>query len=480
MAKPKRKHWSEKKAEKKARRENAEANGGDDEKKEDEYDRRNHFPAAIHPGSYASQLDATDTTDKCGTATKKRYGLLLAYGGKQYSGMQMNIGVKTVEAELERALYEAGGIARCNYGMIQKVAFLMNTSSMLITPQIGWNRAARTDKGVHAAGQLVCAKLCIEDGKVEEFRLKVNSFLPTDIQVLEIVLVTKNFNAKNSCDHRTYEYLTPTFVFAPKADSSEGGGAAAAGPWTAKTNDEFQSLEVDPAAWAKQKEFRLDASALEKLRETLAIFEGTHNFHNYTSKLPPYSPKCKRYILSFEADTPFVKNGTEWIRLRVIGQSFLLHHIRKMIGTTMDVLRGSTPASTITKAFEQTKMDLPKAPSAGLYLAKVPRRFQCYAHFEVYNDKNENHRPSLAFDEPDQVARIEGFKEAFIFPEIMEREEQDAVFPLWLLQLDAIPFSYTTCPYDEWRAKKDEETKRKQSGGGVPDSDDEQGEDDDE
>ncbi|RLO02768.1 hypothetical protein DYB28_000089, partial [Aphanomyces astaci] len=279
MAKPKRKHWSEKKAEKKARRENAEANGGDDEKKEDEYDRRNHFPAAIHPGSYASQLDATDTTDKCGTATKKRYGLLLAYGGKQYSGMQMNIGVKTVEAELERALYEAGGIARCNYGMIQKVAFLMNTSSMLITPQIGWNRAARTDKGVHAAGQLVCAKLCIEDGKVEEFRLKVNSFLPTDIQVLEIVLVTKNFNAKNSCDRRTYEYLTPTFVFAPKAaaaDSTEGGGAAAAGPWTAKTNDEFQSLEVDPAAWAKQKEFRLDASALEKLRETLAIFEGTH------------------------------------------------------------------------------------------------------------------------------------------------------------------------------------------------------------
>ncbi|ETW09598.1 tRNA pseudouridine(38-40) synthase, variant [Aphanomyces invadans] len=366
-----------------------------------------------------------------------------------------NIGVKTIEAELERALYEAGGIARCNYGMIQK---------------IGWNRAARTDKGVHAAGQLVSMKLCIEDGKLNEFRNNVNSFLPPDIQVLDIVAVTKNFNSKNSCDRRTYEYLTPTFVFAPKGVMTDKP-ATASGQWTAATYDEFNSIKVDPEAWAMQKEFRLDATALAKLRETLAIFVGTHNFHNYTSKLPPYSPQCNRYILSFEADDPFVKNGTEWIRLRVVGQSFLLHHIRKMIGTTMDVLRGSTPATTIKTAFEQTKMDLPKAPSAGLYLAK--------AHFEVYNDKNENHRPSLAFDEPDQLDRIEAFKEAFIFPEIMEREEQDAVFPLWLLQLDAIPFTYTTCPYDEWRTKKDDETSRKgQYSRG--DSDDEQNENDDE
>ncbi|CAK4072430.1 unnamed protein product [Aphanomyces euteiches] len=443
MAKPKRKHWYEKKAEKKARREQGvETN----EPKEDDYDRRNNFPTAIHPGSYAALLDPADTTDKCSGAPKRRYGLLIAYSGKNYSGMQVNIGVKTIEAEIERALYEAGAIARCNYGMIQK---------------IGWNRAARTDKGVHAAGQLVCAKLCIEDGKEVEFRQKVNGFLPPDIQVLDIVLVTKNFNAKNSCDRRTYEYLTPTFVFAPKTASSTPPEGAV----------DLESIKVDPEAWAKQKEYRIDNDTLAKLRQTLKLFVGTHNFHNYTSKLPPFSPKCKRYILSFEADEPFVRNGTEWIRLRVLGQSFLLHHIRKMIGTTIDVIRGSTDASTITKAFEQTKMELPKAPSAGLYLAK--------AHFDVYNDKNENHRPSLAFEEPDQVKRIEDFKEAHIFPAIMEREEQDAVFPLWILQLEALPFTYTTCSYDEWRATKDEETKQKLAAGRA-DSEDEEQEDDNE
>ncbi|OQR97332.1 tRNA pseudouridine synthase [Achlya hypogyna] len=446
----KRVHWAVKKEAKKARKE---AEGNDENKEEkkdgDDYDRRAHFPTTIHPGSYAAQLDPADTTDKCGTGPKRRYGLLIAYCGREYSGMQMNIGVKTVEAELERALYEAGAIARCNYGMIQK---------------IGWNRAARTDKGVHAAGQLVCAKLCVE-GTEATFRDKVNALLPADIRVLEVVAVTKNFNAKNSCDRRTYEYLAPTFVFqkpsAPKATASNDD------PWDAHGNDLFQNLQVDPEAWKAQKEFRLDDATWDKIQDTLALYEGTHNFHNFTSKLPPYSPKCKRYIMSFKADKPFVLNGAEWIRLRVIGQSFLLHHIRKMIGTMIDVIRGATPIATITQAFEQTKMDLPKAPSAGLYLAK--------AHFDVYNDKNENHRPSLEFDEPDQLARIEAFKESHIFPEIMEKEEQHAIFPLWLMQLDVLPFTYATLSYDEWKIKKEAAAKLK--AGRAAESDDEDGDD---
>ncbi|OQS03435.1 tRNA pseudouridine synthase [Thraustotheca clavata] len=440
-------HWYEKKQAKKARKE-----AGEEEIKKDEgeeYDRRSHFPTTIHPGSYAAKLDPNDTTDKCGTGPKRRYGLLLAYCGREYSGMQMNIGVKTIEAELERALYEAGAIARCNYGMIQK---------------IGWNRAARTDKGVHAAGQLVCAKLCIEEDEAK-FREKLNALLPEDIRVLEIVQVTKNFNAKNSCDRRTYEYLTPTFVFQPK--NAPATTASNDDAWGAHGNEAFQNLEVDPVAWQKQKEYRLDDATYEKIQNTLALYEGTHNFHNFTSKLPPYSPKCNRYIMSFKADKPFLINGCEWIRLRVIGQSFLLHHIRKMIGTMIDIIRGATPIETISKAFEQTKMDLPKAPSAGLYLAK--------AHFDVYNDKNENHRPSLEFDEPEQLTRIEAFKESQIYPEIMEKEEQHAIFPLWLLQLDVLPFSYATMAYDDWKIKKEEEAKNK---GQRPESDDEQEQDD--
>jgi len=43
--------------------------------------------------------------------------------------------VRTVEEEIEKALFEIGSIHECNYGDLKK---------------IGWTRATRTDKSVHA------------------------------------------------------------------------------------------------------------------------------------------------------------------------------------------------------------------------------------------------------------------------------------------------------------------------------------------
>ena len=46
-----------------------------------------------------------------------------------------NIDIRSVEEELEKALFAIGGIADYNFGDLKK---------------IGWNRATRTDKRVHA------------------------------------------------------------------------------------------------------------------------------------------------------------------------------------------------------------------------------------------------------------------------------------------------------------------------------------------
>jgi len=43
----------------------------------------------------------------------------------------------------------------------------------------------------------------------------------------------------------------------------------------------------------------------------------------------------------------------------------------RLKGMTIDVIRGNIDVEKISSAFERTKMDVPKAPSAGLYLAKV-------------------------------------------------------------------------------------------------------------
>lgn len=50
-----------------------------------------------------------------------------------------NEGARTVEAELELALYLAGVVSKDNFGNLRKVS---------------WTRSGRTDKGVHAAAQV--------------------------------------------------------------------------------------------------------------------------------------------------------------------------------------------------------------------------------------------------------------------------------------------------------------------------------------
>jgi tRNA pseudouridine(38-40) synthase len=82
---------------------------------------------------------------------KRRVALVIGYVGTQYYGLQKSEGapdgtpaVETIESTLERALFEAGYVKESNFGDLDK---------------IGWARCSRTDKGVHAARNVVSAKL---------------------------------------------------------------------------------------------------------------------------------------------------------------------------------------------------------------------------------------------------------------------------------------------------------------------------------
>lgn len=399
------------------------------------FDRRNRNPdQGPHEGSYASthteEMKAYEVNPVPSTP-KKRYAVLFGFFGENYSGMQINPGVKSIEAELERALYLGGAIAATNFGHLQK---------------IGWSRAARTDKGVHAAGQVMTAKLHIDETQEQAFIDRVNtSYLPKDIQILALARTTKSFNAKLSCDRRTYEYVLPSFVFA----SPE---------------------ELDPK---NLQGFCMSLELLKKVNQVFAQYKGTHNFHNFTSQLQPRDPKCKRFIISFHAskivlDADAEKDTTEeegskmeWLKLRVVGQSFLLHHIRKMIGLAIQVCRcaHATPVSIIQRAFELRKMDLPKAPGSGLYLAR--------AHFEQYSKKNPD-RPSLDFTTEDSTRRVAVFTRA-IQAHIRAQECQDQVFQHWVTSLDPNP-TFEQFEFDIWQQTKERQAREKR----VHDDDDAQ------
>ncbi|CAI5742411.1 unnamed protein product [Hyaloperonospora brassicae] len=454
--KRKKTHWAVRRKLKHARGGDGPRAADDNDRQQQHTDRRVDRVETVHPGSYAAQRPhVASTTAATVLPPKRRYGLWVAFCGKNYSGMQMNEGVRTIEAELERALFEAGGIAESNYGFLQK---------------IGWSRAARTDKGVHAAGQLLTAKLHVDEGddKVLAFVAGVNSALPKDIRVLQMVTVTKNFNAKMMCDQRTYEYLAPTFIFGQRTrcvgledkKKRHEDGEREATQWTVDAcdveKDGSDHIVIDSPTLEAHKAFRMSEDTLKQLDAALQQFVGTHNFHNFTSKMEPTNPQAKRYIISFEVDRPFVQYEMEWVRLRVVGQSFLLHHIRKMIGTAVEVVSGMCDPSTIERAMQLTKMDLPKAPSVGLYLAQ--------AHFEVYNlkmaDSIQTSHPLLDLKEPAVADAVEQFKRDFIFDHIMKHEECTRTYAKWLRIMEVLPFDYIPKSYLEWKKAKEDEAAR--------------------
>lgn len=79
---------------------------------------------------------------------KQNFIVFFGYNGTSFHGLQRNPDVITVEDLLEKALFEAELIAEQNMGDLKK---------------LGWKRASRTDKGVHAAMNAISCKLIMKD-----------------------------------------------------------------------------------------------------------------------------------------------------------------------------------------------------------------------------------------------------------------------------------------------------------------------------
>lgn len=77
---------------------------------------------------------------------------------------------------------------------------------------------ARTDKNVHAGGNVIQMKLLVDEAAypddpqaaLDALRDRMNNFLPEGITVLRLVTVGKGFHAKNCCAGRSYDYVFPT------------------------------------------------------------------------------------------------------------------------------------------------------------------------------------------------------------------------------------------------------------------------------
>lgn len=82
---------------------------------------------------------------------------------------------------------------------------------------------------------------------------------------------------------------------------------------------------------------------------------------------------------------PSGMQGQQWVRMVVLGQSFMLHQIRKLVGMAVGVMRGIAPPDAISRALDPARtVTTPMAPELGLFLD------ECV--FESYNDRWGNDR----------------------------------------------------------------------------------------
>lgn len=396
---------------------------------------------------------------------------------------------KTIEGELFPALVAAGAISKANAADPKK-------SSLV--------RCARTDKGVHAAGNVVSLKLMIDDPDLVR---KVNEHLSPQIRIWNIQPTNKSFSCYLMCDSRVYEYLLPSHCLLPphpnsfmgrkileyaekegdmdaykarqeevatywddvnenyikpvldeipedirdivekaflrdqqnapentepakEAEAAEGenqeSGESSSDTqiWPSavirshpRKDEIIQAMKTVKAAYLKAKHaYRAPSARIQRLQAALDRYVGTRNYYNYTIQKTFREPSAKRHIKSFKVNPePVIINGTEWYSLKVHGQSFMMHQIRKMVSMAVQVVRCGCDPVRINESFGPTRIGIPKAPSVGLLLERPV--------FDLYNKKAPGlNRDAISFDKYE--AEINEFKQREIYTRIFNEEEE--------------------------------------------------------
>lgn len=323
---------------------------------------------------------------------KRKIAMLIGYNGKDYYGLQINKGMRTIESDILKALTEVECTPQEHADIPQKMSF---------------QRACRTDKGVSAVCNVLSMKIVTD---IENLIEKINSKLSPQIRVFGYKRTTKGFDSKNYVDSRTYMYICPTYAFAP-----------------------VESIVTD--------EYRMTDDVLDHINNILKKFIGTHKFHNYTSQIKSTEARAKRYIISFSCDKPFIRDGCEFCVITVNGQSFMMHHIRKMIGMTIAIVRGNCGAEVIDKTWESERVDVPKAPGLGLCLDRP--------HYDNYNKRFGTDGIHDPLDWSEYQEEIDKFKEEYIYSDIMKTEKEEKVMMQWLGTLQNHQFD--VCENEEER-----------------------------
>ncbi len=237
--------------------------------------------------------------------------LIIEYDGSRYSGFQSQEDVLGIQEVLENSIEEVTG---------ENIKII---------------GSGRTDKGVHALGQVVnfFTKSTIPG---ERFIRPINRVLPKDIRVSKSEEVGLDFHARFSAKGKRYRYKIYNHRIARPI----------------YRNFSFHIIK------------KLD---IEKMRACLPYFIGTHDFKSFMG------PKTRVKDTIRTIYTMKLEENGEFIDFVIEGNNFLRHMIRIMIGTIIFVGLGRIEVEEIPKIIEaknRRSAGLTAGPE-GLFLEKV-------------------------------------------------------------------------------------------------------------
>lgn len=239
-----------------------------------------------------------------------RFFIQLSYNGTNYHGWQIQPNATSVQETLTKAL-----------------------SVVLNKKDIEIMGAGRTDSGVHASQMF--AHFDFENEIDSQTILhKLNSFLPKDIAVSNIILVDENAHARFDATQRTYEY---------KINSSK-------------------NVFLDELSWYYNKE--LNVNAMNESAELLLKFIDFQCFSKVHTDVNTFNCNITE---------AFWKTENDQLIFTISADRFLRNMVRSIVGTLVYVGLGKISKAdfqTIIESKDRKKAGF-SVPAHGLYLTKI-------------------------------------------------------------------------------------------------------------